>query len=363
MSGREYHAELAPGHKDLFDWIKPHKPVPDWLRALPPIPFEVPRWDKGRGSGEGACPIVNISDRRRGKWLLRVNQFGLSVRLVSGSGVRTPPGHNGLRQRMAGSLARLGWATYVLESSGVVPTHMLTLTLPPAAWEKRIEELGRDEAVRLFLQARAKFLDALRKRLGRSGASGSWLWFLEFQGRRGAPHIHLLLDLGGYLPDEAYEEWTEWITAEWSRALGVPAPHATRLESLRKADFRYVRKYASKATQKEFPFPAKWGRSWGTAGSWRLVLREAKKVPASTYEFSTEEVYWALVDVYESLAYQVPILRVYLTIRALVEGVRIRGLSYYGRLPLSGPALDLALAVITLGRPIPITELLDWDTS
>ena len=363
MSGREYHAELAPGHKDLFDWIKPHKPVPDWLRALPPIPFEVPRWDKGRGSGEGACPIVNISDRRRGKWLLRVNQFGLSVRLVSGSGVRTPPGHNGLRQRMAGSLARLGWATHVLESSGVVPTHMLTLTLPPAAWEKRIEELGRDEAVRLFLQARAKFLDALRKRLGRSGASGSWLWFLEFQGRRGAPHIHILLDLGGYLPDEAYEEWTEWITAEWSRALGVPAPHATRLESLRKADFRYVRKYASKATQKEFPFPAKWGRSWDTAGSWRLVLREAKKVPTSTYEFSTEEVYRALVDVYESLAYQVPILRVYLTIRALVEGVRIRGLSYYGRLPLSGPALDLALAVITLGRSIPITELLDWDTS
>jgi hypothetical protein len=240
---------------------------------------------------------------------------------------------------------------------------MLTLTLPPAAWEKRIEELGRDEAVRLFLQARAKFLDALRKRLGRSGASGSWLWFLEFQGRRGAPHIHILLDLGGYLPDEAYEEWTEWITAEWSRALGVPAPHATRLESLRKADFRYVRKYASKATQKEFPFPAKWGRSWDTAGSWRLVLREAKKVPASTYEFSTEEVYRVLVDVYESLAYQVPILRVYLTIRALVEGVRIRGLSYYGRLPLSGPALDLALAVITLGRPIPITELLDWDTS
>jgi len=67
--------------------------------------------------------------------------------------------------------------------------------------------------------------------------------------------------------------------------------------------------------------------------------------------------------VYESLLYQVPILRVYLTIRALVEGVRIRGLSYYGRLPLSGPALDLALAVITLGQPIPITELLGWDTS
>jgi len=361
MPGRDYQGKPNPGHGTPFDWVEPHKPVPDSLRSLPPIPFEVPRWDKERSEG-GACPIVNISDKRRGKWLVRVNQFGLSVRLVSGSGVRTPPGHNGLRQRMAGSLARLGWATHVLESSGVVPTHMLTLTLPPAAWEKRIEELGRDEAVRLFLQARAKFFDALRKRLERSGASTNWLWFLEFQ-RRGAPHVHLFLDLGGRLPSEDYRDWVEWITAEWSRALGVPAPHATRLEFLRKGDFRYVRKYASKATQKEFPFPAKWGRSWDTAGSWRLILREAKKVPTSTYEFSTEEVYRALVNVYESLLYQVPILRVYLTIRALVEGVRIRGLSYYGRLPLSGPALDLALAVITLGQPIPITELLGWDTS
>ena len=362
MFGRDYQGKPNPGHGTPFDWTKPHKPVPDWLRKLPPIPFEVPRWDKRRSEG-GACPIVNISDRRRGKWLIRLNQFGLSVRLVSGSGARTPSGNTGIRQRMAGSLARLGWATHVLESSGVLPTHMLTLTLPPEAWEKRIEELGRDEAVRLFLEARARFLDALRQRLRRGGGSGSWLWFLEFQGKRGAPHVHILLDLGGYLSSEAYRDWVEWITAEWSRALGVPAPHATRIEALRRADFRYVRKYASKATQKEFPFPAKWGRSWDTAGSWREVLREARRAPTSTYEFSTEEAYWALVDVYESLAYQVPILRVYLTIRALVEGVRIKGLSYYGRLPLSGPALDVALAVIALGRPIPITELLGWDTS
>lgn len=360
MSDREYHAELAPGHKDLFDWIKPHKPVPDWLRKLPPIEFYVPRWDR-RGRDRGACPIVNISDKRRGKWLVRVNQFGLSVRLVSGSGVRTPPGHNGLRQRMAGSLARLGWATHVLESSGVVPTHMLTLTLPPEAWEKRIEELGRDEAVRLFLQARAKFLDALRKRLGRSGASGSWLWFLEFQGKRQAPHVHILLDLGGYLPSEDYRDWVEWVTAEWSRALGVPAPHATRLESLRRADFRYVRKYASKATQKEFPFPAKWGRSWDVAGSWREILREARRALTSTYEFSLEEAYRALTCVYESLAYQLPVIRVYSAMKALLEGVKAK-LAYFGRLPLPPHWADIALAAITLGEPIPITEL-GWDTS
>jgi len=360
MPGRDYQGKPNPGHGTPFDWVKPHKPVPDWLRSLPPIPFEVPCWDRS-GSGEGACPIADISDRP-GRWYLRVNRYGISVGLRHRSRGRVAGENTGLRRSTARSLSRLSWATHVLESEGITPTHMITLTLPPEAWEKRIEELGRDEAVRLFLQARARFLDALRQRLRRGGGSGSWLWFLEFQ-QRGAPHTHILLDLGGYLPDEAYEEWTEWITAEWSRALGVPAPYATRFERFKRADFRYARKYASKATQKEFPFPAKWGRSWGTAGSWRLILREAKKVPTSTYEFSTEEVYRALVNVYESLLYQVPILRVYLTIRALVEGVRIRGLSYYGRLPLSGPALDLALAAITLGRPIPITELLGWDTS
>lgn len=361
MPGRDSHLEQFPGQGCPFDWVKPHKPVPDWLKSLPPVEFSVLRWDRS-GSGEGACPIVNISDKRRGKWLVRVNQFGLSVRLVSGSGVRTPPGHNGLRQRMAGSLARLGWATHVLESSGVMPTHMLTLTLPPAAWEKRIEELGRDEAVRLFLQARAKFLDALRRRLRRAGFRGDWLWFLEFQGKRQAPHVHILLDLGGPLPEEAYREWVDWITEEWSRVLGVPAPYATRLESLRKADFRYVRKYASKATQKELPFPAKWGRSWDTAGSWREILREARRALTSTYEFSLEEAYRALTCVYESLAYQLPVIRVYSTMKALLEGVKAK-LAYFGRLPLPPHWADIALAAITLGQPIPITELLDWNTS
>lgn len=361
MPGRDYQGKPNPGHGTPFDWVKPHKPVPDWLRSLPPIPFEVPRWDKERSEG-GACPIADISDKP-GRWYLRVNRYGISVGLRHRSRSRVAGENTGLRRSMARSLSRLSWATHVLEHHGVRPTHMITLTLPPEAWEKRIEELGRDEAVRLFLQARARFLDALRQRLRRGGGSGSWLWFLEFQERRGAPHVHILLDLGGRLSSEEYQDWVKWVEAEWSRALGVPTPYATRVEFLRKGDFRYARKYAAKPKQKSFPFPARWGRSWGVAGYWRELLRESRHTPTSTYEFSTEEVYWALVDVYESLAYQVPILRVYLTIRALVEGVRIRGLSYYGRLPLSGPALDLALAVITLGRPIPITELLGWDTS
>lgn len=357
MSGREYHAELAPGHKDLFDWIKPHKPVPDWLKSLPPVEFSVPRWDRS-GSGEGACPIADISDRP-GRWYLRVNRYGISVGLRHRSRSRVAGENTGLRRSMARSLSRLSWATHVLEHHGITPTHMITLTLPPAAWERRIEELGREEAVRLFLEARARFLDALRQRLRRGGGSGSWLWFLEFQGKRGAPHVHILLDLGGRLPSEEYQDWVKWVEAEWSRALGVPTPYATRVEFLRKGDFRYARKYATKPKQKSFPFPARWGRSWGTAGYWRELLRESRHTPTSTYEFSSEELWRVLRSFYEVLAYQVPVFQVALTLRSIVEGVPGPNV-YRGRLALPPHWTTLLLIVLSEG---PEAVPWDYDTS
>lgn len=357
MPGRDYQGKPNPGQGTPFDWVKPHKPVPDWLRSLPPIPFEVPRWDKERSEG-GACPITDISDKRRGKWLLRVNRYGISVALRHRSRGRVAGENTGLRRSMARSLSRLSWATHVLEHHGVRPTHMITLTLPPEAWEKVIEELGRDEAVQRFLKARAKFLDALRQRLRRAGGSTDWLWFLEFQ-RRGAPHTHILLDLGGYLPDEAYKEWTEWITAEWSRTLGVPAPYATRFERLKKSDFRYARKYAAKPKQKGFPFPARWGRSWGIAGYWRELLRESRHTPTSTYEFSTEELYLVLRWLYESVQYQIPVLRVFPTIEDMLTGQKRLPPVYRGRLALPPHWAILPLVVISECGPVP----LEWDTS
>jgi len=353
--GRDYQGKPNPGHGTPFDWTAPHKPVPDWLRALPPIPFEVPRWDKGRSGG--ACPIADISDRP-GRWYLRVNRYGISVGLRHRSRGRVAGENTGLRRNMARSLSRLAWATHVLEHHGVKPTHMITLTLPPEAWERVIEAEGEEVAVQKFLGARARFLDALRQRLRRGGGSGSWLWFLEFQ-QRGAPHTHILLDLGGYLPDEAYKEWTEWITAEWSRALGVPAPHATRLESLRKADFRYARKYAAKPKQKSFPFPARWGRSWGTAGYWRELLKESRHTPTSTYEFSAEELYLVLRWLYESVQYQIPVLRVFLTIDDLITGQKRYPPVYRGRLALPPHWAILPLVVISECGPVS----LEWDTS
>ena len=354
MSGRDSHLEQFPGHGTPFDWVKPHKPVPDWLRSLPPIEFVVPRWDRPR-SGEGACPIVNKSDRP-GQWEVRLGKYGIGIRLAHRVSARTPPVNTGIRRHMSGSLARLAWATHVLESEGIGPTHMITLTLPPEAWEARIEELGRDEAVRLFIQARAKFLDALWRRLRRLGHLGAWLWFLEFQEKRQAPHVHILLDLGDRLSDEDYREWADWLTAEWSRVLGVPAPYATRIEALRNLDFRYARKYATKPKQKSFPFPARWGRSWDTAGPWREILRQARREPVSSWLLSTEDAYARLRAVYESLAYQLPVPKVYLTLHSLVQGES--GPTYFrGRIPIPPHWSDIVLYALTEAQP------LAWDTS
>jgi hypothetical protein len=164
---------------------------------------------------------------------------------------------------------------------------MLTLTLPKRAWEA----LPSDEArLELWRSALDRFLDALRVRLNRRfGEDWGWLQWLELQ-RRGAPHVHMLLDLGGRLPDDEYRDWTAWITREWSRALGVPAPFATRFEALRKRDFRYARAYAfgsKKAPQKRFPFPGDWGRTWSVAGKWAKALRHERRrlrEEVSTYE-------------------------------------------------------------------------------
>jgi hypothetical protein len=230
---------------------------------------------------------------------------------------------------------------------------MITLTLPPEAWERVIEAEGEEVAVQKFLEARARFLDALRRRLRRGGLQGSWLWFLEFQ-RRGAPHIHLLLDLGvDRLPDEEYQDWVRWVESEWSRALGVPAPYATRIERLKEADFRYARKYATKPQQKQFPFPARWGRSWDTAGEWRLLLRAGRREPASSWDLPPEEAYHLLRIFYESLLYQVPVIRPYLTLKRIVTGADVPATSYWGRLALPPHWAEVALFVFT--------ERTHWD--
>jgi len=246
--------------------------------------FGPPRPPSTRGV-RGACPTTHNShtgtrgrpEGERGDWdlryELRVAPRAILVRLKARF-QSMPPRRDGplIRYHMRRSLRLLAQVTRLLEDY-VQPTHMLTLTLPEEAWE----DLPSDEArLELWTSALDRFLHALRVRLNRLfGKTWGWLWWLEFQPRRGAPHLHVLLDLGGVLSAEAWRDWKDWITEAWSRAIGVPAPYATRFEALRDRSFNYVRAYAygsRKAPQKRFPFPGKWGRSWGVAGTWKEVL-------------------------------------------------------------------------------------------
>ena len=164
-----------------------------------------------------------------------------------------------IRKDFSSSFRRMARLTQVLEVEAPEPTHLITLTLPPAAWE----ELESDEArLALWLKARAAFLHALRMRLRRYVVDWGYLWWPEFQ-KRGAPHLHIVVRIGE-LDDSEWREWADWVHEAWARALGVPG--RTRIEALRHRDFRYVRAYATKAEQKRLPFPGPWGRAFGTAG-------------------------------------------------------------------------------------------------
>jgi hypothetical protein len=215
----------------------------------------------------------------------------------------------------------MAWATRYLEAAGIRPTHMLTLTLPPRVWERVIASEGRDEAVARYRRALTRFMDALRHKLKRGGYSGSWFWWVEFQ-RRGAPHVHLLLDLGGKLTREAWAEWAEWLTRAWAGAYEEdPAVFraSTRIEALRFGDLRYARAYALKTKQKEFPFSARWGRSWGVAGPWARALREAVRedhAASSRYTLDAVRAAAALATWMERL----PPERGALVARALLPG-------------------------------------------
>ena len=106
---------------------------------------------------------------------------------------------------------------------------------------------------------------------------------MEFQRRRGAPHLHVLIQLDvPFLSAPEYADWQRWLTESWGRCLGLPAPYATRIEALRERDFRYARAYAVKTEQKTFPFPGRWGRVWGCGGSYSGALLPVLRLSASS---------------------------------------------------------------------------------
>jgi hypothetical protein len=118
-----------------------------------------------------------------------------------------------------------------------------------------------------------EFLRFLRKDWG----NPSYLWFLEWQ-KRGAPHVHILVDKP--LPGDREEtKWARWrIAATWFQIVDShDARHfaaGTRTERVRNPDgaAHYAVKYACKPHQKCVPKGYRnVGRMWGHSADVRPV--------------------------------------------------------------------------------------------
>jgi len=160
---------------------------------------------------------------------------------------------------------RLIRKTNILESNGVKPSHMVVFTLPPSCWENLADDEARFE---MWKRAKKNILKSLSKKLERGEKEWGGMWFVEFQIMRGAPHLHVFIDIGKLKYSE-WKEWLKWLNSAWSRALGKEIQKNTvEFKRMRYKDFRYARKYASKMEQKWAPFAEHWGRWWQTIGSW-----------------------------------------------------------------------------------------------
>jgi len=239
------------------------------------------RLDRGGAGPLGPPPpagrslSLSVHKSHKPGWRVRVYPWGIQVGPLGRPQSRPPVPGSGERYSLAGSIRRLVRLTLTLEElDAPPPTHLITLTLAPEAWE----ELPDDEArLSLWRGALDRFLHALRMRLSRWREDWAYLFFLEFQQKRSpaAPHLHILARIGD-IDDDAWRDWADWIEEAWQRALGGIRSR-TRIEALRKPDFRYARAYASKSEQKHLPFPGKWGRAYGVAGVWRVYARQVRR--------------------------------------------------------------------------------------
>jgi hypothetical protein len=227
------------------------------------------------GGGGSRSLSHSVHKSHKPEWRVRVYAWGTQVRPLERPQSPPPVPESRERRSLAGSIRRLVRLTLTLEELGAPPpTHLITLTLAPEAWE----ELPDDETrLARWRSALDRFLHALRMRLSRWGEDWAYLFFLEFQQNRSpaAPHLHILARIGE-LDAEAWRDWADWIEEAWKRALGGIRSR-TRIEALREPDFRYARAYASKPEQKALPFPGNWGRAYGVAGVWRAYARQVRQ--------------------------------------------------------------------------------------
>jgi len=165
--------------------------------------------------------------------------------------------------------------TSAMEQLGVKVSHMITFTLPHQRWE----EISDDQKAKTWRVIKSKILKALEKLLSRQGKETSYFWFQEFQQKnsRGAPHLHVLIDVG-QLSDEEWQNMLHSLIHIWQNSMnwnvdkdGIFPDQSVDFGRMKKKDFRYARKYASKAKQKDAPFEANWGNWWGRGGVWKKI--------------------------------------------------------------------------------------------
>lgn len=159
-----------------------------------------------------------------------------------------PPGgaRGDVLQWSAASRKRLA---FVANNTRAKLDTMITLTYPA-----KFEQDGSE--VKRHLHNALKWL---RRRI----QPLTYLWFLEFQ-RRGAPHIHVLIDRRGvYLPhEEVAAAWYRIVDSGDDKHLAA----GTRTEAVKSAGgaARYALKYAVKMEQKVVPENYRnVGRLWG----------------------------------------------------------------------------------------------------
>ena len=185
------------------------------------------------------------------------------VRRSGGNRHADPPPRGDVSEFSYKSRQRLA---FIAANSSVKFRTMITLTYPAA--------FSQDgEQVKIHFHA---FLTFCRRDFG----NPNYLWFLEFQ-KRGAPHIHLLLDYPLPRTSVLVSAVRFRVSAAWYRIVGSrDEKHlaaGTRVERLRSAQggARYAVKYAFKMRQKVVPLLYQnVGRFWGCS---RAVIPQAEE--------------------------------------------------------------------------------------
>lgn len=196
-------------------------------------------------------PIIGATVYPNGTWEVRRAGFGRPDR-------HPGRGDGKIEYLSARSRARL---LFMATETGVKFNSMMTLT-----YGRNYPQSGR--RVKSDLN---KFLNWIRRNLG-----CQYLWFLEFQSR-GAPHLHILLELPVGDRYEFADRWARIAEPDWSERIKVFKVHSHPKQwensKTQSGMVRYVAKYATKTSQKFVPANYQdVGRFWGVSSGVRLTI-------------------------------------------------------------------------------------------